>query len=140
MKDNPTENQKRVVEKTCEKLRKGELVNKGKILKEVGYSKRTSEHPKKIYESDGVKGGLEPIVNRMINERDRLLTEAQTRELSDIRYEEIMRATDILTKNIQLLSGKATERNENVLTDEQINELINRRAKTNNASGETSLN
>ena len=119
MKDKPTINQQKVVKKTIEKLGKGEIINKGKILQESGYSKATSINPEVVYDSDGVKGELEPIVSRMTKERDRLLTEAQTRVLTDVRYKEIMDSLDTLTKNIQLLSGGTTE-NINLIISKEV--------------------
>ena len=66
----------------------------------------------------------------MEKERKRALTALTTKDLDKVNYEKITDVIDKLTKNIQLLSGHATERTDVVeLTDEQAEELLKRRRK-----------
>ncbi len=66
---------------------------------------------------------MKPIVEQIEAERQRLLDELKVKDLSQVQYEGAVRSLDTLTKNIQLLSGKATENKEiTINVDNDINE------------------
>lgn len=115
-----TDKQKRVIKKTSENFGNKKVKSKGQILLESGYSRETSENPSTIYESKGVKQGLKPIIDKWKEERDRLSTAMSERDLNEVEYKKLADVIDILTKNIQLLSGKETERKILVLPSEAI--------------------
>ena len=116
---------KNVAKEVSETLGKGEKVVLGKILRRNGYSESTSETPSNVTNTKSYQNEIKPIVDRWENERDRLTTELEGRDLSKERYETVIKSIDIVTKNIQLLSGGKTE---NIgiqlgLTDEEKEQL-----------------
>ena len=120
-----TENQKQVIQKTLENVRKGKLVNKGEILEKIGYGKSLKKVPSRIYDSKGVKEGLKPFIDKLKQERDRIINEMSIRTLNEVQYKELANVLDILAKNIQILSGGATD-----IIKVQIEEELKRYADT----------
>lgn len=110
-----SENAKAVAQEVVEKVRKGQKVVLGDIIKKR-YSKSVSKSPTKVTKTKSYKAVLEPIVKRMENERDRIMAELTIKDLSEVDYEKLTKSLDIMTKNIQLLSGGETERNEVIVT------------------------
>ncbi len=53
---------------------------------------------------------MKPIKDQLEEERQRIITEITSKNLSKERYKDLVDAVDKITKNIQLLSGGATER------------------------------
>ena len=85
--------------------------NRGVVSKsmlEVGYKKNTAKNPKNLTDSKAFKQELKPILDRLIDERDRAI-KAMKGKISKAKYRDLTDATDKLTKNIQLLSGGLTE-------------------------------
>lgn len=103
-----SENAKLVAHKVSETVRKGGLVNLGKIIKESGYSEGTSKSPQRVTETISYKEEIEPIVSAMILQRDRMIKSIAGKNLDKASLRDLIDATDKLTKNIQLLSGKDT--------------------------------
>jgi hypothetical protein len=93
----------------------------------AGYSPESARQQSNILA--GVREDLEPIVARLKDHREEIITQ-MVKKISKAKYRDLTDALDKTTKNIQLLSGKATERPNNVitglenLTDEQLDELI----------------
>lgn len=102
-------NAENVAKDVSETIRKGEKVILGEIIKENGYSESTSKKPKLVTETKSYQETINPIVKRWEKERERLTSELEKRDLTGERYETVMKAIDIATKNIQLLSGGKTE-------------------------------
>lgn len=102
-------NAKNVAKDVSETIRKGKKVILGDIIKKNGYSESTSESPQRVTETNSYKEEIKPIVSRWEQERDRLTSELEKRDLSKERYETVIKSIDIVTKNIQLLSGGKTE-------------------------------
>lgn len=103
----PSENAKAVARDIIATVRKGEKVNKGKILRKHGYSKSMSEHPNKVTETDSFKAEINPIVKAMEKERQAILAALPTKR-KGASYRDLVDAADKLTKNIQLLTGGKT--------------------------------
>lgn len=101
---------KNVAKEVLETIGKGKKVSLGKIARKNGYSDNTADNPKLITETKSYKEVVNPIVKRWEKERERLTTELESRDLSEERYETVIKAVDLVTKNIQLLTGKETER------------------------------
>jgi len=118
--DMPTINQKKVVRLTLEKLGNNEIINKGDILEEVGYSETTTKNPQTIYESDGVKELLDPILNKMKKKRDMAINAITQDKIDASKAKELTDIVDTFTKNIQLLSGGDTERQKVVFLPSEI--------------------
>lgn len=92
-----------------EKVGKGGKIVMGDILKKRGYTKSMIKNPKKVMETKSYQETITPVIEAMIRERDRALRLMESRvELAE--YSDLVTAADKLTKNIQLLSGKDTEK------------------------------
>ena len=57
----PTLKQKKAITKTCENLRNNSIQPMGKVMRESGYSKATSKHPKILTESQAWKEAMAEI-------------------------------------------------------------------------------
>lgn len=105
-----SKNAKRAAEKVLETIGEGKMISMGKILREVGYADNTADNPKLVTETETFKSITEPFVKKLEKERDRIVLEMSLKDLDKVQYQHLVSATDTLTKNIQLLSGKETER------------------------------
>jgi hypothetical protein len=105
-----SENAKRAATKVVESLGKGKKVNMGKILREVGYSDNTSDNPQEVTGTKSYQSVVMPFLEKLEAERNRILMEISTKDLDNERHTDLVRSLDTLTKNVQLLSGKETER------------------------------
>lgn len=63
----------------------------------------------RLIRKDKIQKAIKPIVDKWIAERDRLTAELESRDLSEEKYETVIKSIDLITKNIQLITGKATE-------------------------------
>lgn len=105
-----SENAKMVAREVIKKVRNGQRINKGAIIKNNGYSQSVSESPTKVTETQSYKDIVEPIVNRWQKEIARIQTELETRVLTGEKYKELVESLDKLNKQVQLATGGATER------------------------------
>lgn len=120
-----SESAKQAATKVLEALGNGEKVVMGKILREVGYSDNTADSPREVTKSKSYQSTIAPFVEKLEKERDRILLEISVKDLDKEKHSDLVRSLDTITKNVQLLSGKETER-----TGVQINVV-------NYASGDT---
>jgi hypothetical protein len=94
------------------------------IAPKKGYSRRTADSGK-IQKTKSYQAAIAPLVQRLEKERDAVIKRMRAVR-NKAKYRDLVDSVDKLTKNIQLLSGKATE---NVavgvkhLTDAQLAEL-----------------
>lgn len=84
----------------------------GEMILEAGYSKTMSENPYQILESETVKEGLEDFTKQLTDKRQRAITYLTDVKLEKSEAKDLTDIIDKLTKNIQLLSGGATEKKE----------------------------
>lgn len=82
----------------------------GELILEAGYSKASSINPRLILEGKAIQDGLQEIVESMEEKRMMALNSITPRKLSKSSAKDGATIADIMTKNIQLLSGKETER------------------------------
>ncbi len=122
-----TEKQKKVIKKISENIRNKKVKNKGEILDESGYSKDVTKRPSQVYESKAVKEALKPLILQLEQERQAIIIELKKKR-NKAMYNHLISGLDILTKNIQLLSGEATEKKEIVLTDDLMDKIAKERA------------
>ena len=136
-----SEDAKNVAKEVLETIGSGEKVILGEIIRNNGYSENTSLTPKLVTETKSYQETIEPVVNRWIKERDRLTKELETRDLGEERYETLMKSIDLITRNIQLLSGKETERTNLIIEDhEKITNAIRTITRGNNNGSDTQGN
>lgn len=112
-------------QKVVEMLGQGKAPVLGKVLREVGYADNTADTPQNVTETKSYQSTIAPFVEKLEKERDRILMEISVKDLDKERHSDLVRSLDTITKNVQLLSGKETER-----TGVQINVV-------NYASGDT---
>ena len=99
---------KMVAQEVLETVRKGKRPNLGKIIKKNGYAETTSTVPSQVTRTKSYQEIMNPVVKRMEKERERIMTALESKDLTEERYRDLVDGLDKITKNIQLLSGKAT--------------------------------
>ncbi len=99
-----------VAREVLDTIGSGKKVVLGEIIRKNGYADNTADNPLMVTETESYKSVINPVVNKWIKERNRLTDELEKRDLTSERYETVMKSIDLITKNIQLLSGKETER------------------------------
>lgn len=87
------------------------------LMLEAGYSKSQSTNPYQILESETIQEGIQPFVDKLLRERERIMDELAQRDISDERYKDMVDSMDKFTKNAQLLSGGHTENVKHDLSD-----------------------
>lgn len=100
---------KEVAKEVLENIGKGKKPNLGKIARKKGYKDNTADNPKLITETKSYQEVIEPVVKRLEKERDRVIKALSKKDLDKERYHDLVDGLDKITKNIQLLSGKATD-------------------------------
>lgn len=96
--------------KVIETLGTGKAPILGKVLREVGYSDNTADNPKAVTSTKSYQDEVSPFIQKLEKERDRIVLEMSIKDLDKVQYHHLTSAVDTLTKNIQLLSGKETEK------------------------------
>ena len=76
-----------------------------------------------------IRKAMDSIIDQLEIERQRAIDKLK-HKISDAKYRDLNDGIDKLTKNIQLLSGKPTDRQDNILNDDQIKTIIDRASKT----------
>lgn len=108
--------------KVLETVRQGKKVNLGKILKENGYSDTTATVPTQVTNTKSYRTALaleqKPLLEQLALERQKIMTELSNRKLKGEEYRTLIGSLDIITRNYQLLSGGATQRQVFVLPSE----------------------
>lgn len=117
-------NAQRAASKVIEKVRKGQKVKYGEILLDVGYSRSVSKRPSKVTDTKAYKTALSletmPIIEGLLTEINEIKMAMAGKDKGQEEYRILVGSLDILTKNYQLLSGGATERQVFVLPSEVI--------------------
>lgn len=104
-----SENAKAVAEEVLETMGKGKKVSVSAIARKHGYSHNTAKNPKQIRNTQSYKKIVDPIIAKMIKERDAALA-AMASKRKKATYRDLSSGFDRLTKNIQLLTGGDTEK------------------------------
>lgn len=105
-----SENAKNVAIEVLETVRKGQKVKLGKIIKNNGYAKTTSTVPSQVTKTKSYQDIINPVVIKWEKQREKLTKALDDKDLDKESMRDILSGIDTLTKNIQLLSGKETER------------------------------
>lgn len=87
----------------------GGKVNHRSLLLKHGYSDKVSRNPHRVTTTKSYMAVMQNVVGAMEKQRARMLEAIGNKELSKEKLATLSSSLDILTKNIQLLSGKATE-------------------------------
>ena len=105
----PSENAINVANDVLENLRKHKKVNKGQIILKRGYAPSVATAPTVVTNTKSYQSVIAPVVERMIEARDKALTEINSRILDKVQYADLITAINKLNHDIQILSGGATE-------------------------------
>ena len=93
-------------------LQKNKTKSKKNMLLEAGYTPVSAKNPELILDSSKIQAELQIRTAKTIKKMEemRALTIAQIpKKINKAPYNHLVNGVDIFTKNIQLLSGKATE-------------------------------
>lgn len=104
-----SQNAQAVANTVISKVRKGEKVVMGEIIKKQGYAPSISTHPTKVTKTQSYKKVIEPYIKRIVSLRDKIQIELDKRDLTEVQFRELNTALKDLTHDIQLLSGGSTE-------------------------------
>ena len=116
-----SENARAVAYKVVEMVGKGQKVDMGDILRSHGYSERVALKPDKVTKTKSYQSIVIPALKKMENVRGSALRALEKKDPNQEKYATLLSGVDILTKNIQLLSGRSTE---NIGINIQISEAI----------------
>lgn len=114
--------------KVSESVRNNTNTTYGEIARDVGYSKTSSLKPQRITRSKSYKIALiaenAPLLEGLQKEINAIKNAMAMKDKTHEDYKVLAYAMDTLTKNYQLLSGGATERQVFVLPSEVIQKNV----------------
>lgn len=113
-----SKNAERVAKKVVEKVRNGEIVKIGEIMRETGYSDITSRNPQRVTRTMSYIATVRPVLEGIDLQIEKVKVAMANKDLSQETYATLNYSLDTLIRNQQLLSGGATERNVFVLPSE----------------------
>jgi len=114
-----------------------EMVGNGgnitKALIKAGYSPNTANTPSKVTNTEAFKQASLSILEKLKKIQEAQINEILNRcdrALSLEKYKDMVDTFEKTTKLVELLEGRATERPDNLLNNNQLDELFTRRNKT----------
>ncbi len=107
---------------------KGKTKTLGEMIREAGYSESTAINPKIIF-TEEMQDRIKPIVEKMERVRTKAIDKITDEKLELASARDNAYVADLLTKNIQLLTGGETENVKTVLIMPQ--ELITKNTGAN---------
>jgi len=111
-----------VARKVSETIRAKKPVVLGEILLDSGYSKQTSLSPQRVTNTIAYQKSMEleriPLIEGLQREINEVKLAMSKKNKNKEEYRTLVGSLDILTRNYQLLSGGATQRNVFVLPSE----------------------
>lgn len=106
-----SDNARQVARKVSENIGTGKKVDLGEIIRKQGYSDKTSQTPQRVTETKSYQEEIAPIVAKMMQQRERMMEAIANKNLDKNSLRDLVDGIDKLTKNVQLLSGKDTSKN-----------------------------
>ena len=116
----PTPNQVGVIKDTISTIKAGKKVNKGKILRQNGYSHYVSKAPQVVYNSKAVKDALKPFLEGLTDARQRALKHLTDNKLKKSTARDLAYTIHNLTQDHQLLTGGDTERSKTIILPSEL--------------------
>lgn len=114
-------NAKAVALDVVKMVEKGIKVNHRSLLKKHGYSDSVSLNPHKVTKTKSYMDIVNPALKKIENIRMKSLQALEKKDLKKEKYRDLVSGVDILTRNAQLLGGKATD---NVAIQVSISEQV----------------
>lgn len=125
-------NAKAVAYDVIKSVGKGVKVDYGSIIKKHGYADSVARNPEKVTKTKSYMDIVNPALEKIENIRMKSLQALEKKNLNKEKYRDLVSGVDILTRNAQLLGGKATD---NVAIQVSISEQIgNKYADVSNES------
>lgn len=106
--------------------------NMAKAIISAGYSEKTARTPSKVTNTEAFKEASLNILSKLKRIQEAQINEILNRcdkALSLEKYKDMVDTFEKTTKLVELLEGRATDRPDNLLGNDQLNELLRRRAK-----------
>ncbi len=92
--------------------------NVAKAMRDAGYSPATARTPKKLLGASSISSEILIIAELLKEERKRALSNL-SKKIKDAKYGDLVDATYKITKTLNLIEGKPTEKIEVALGDER---------------------
>jgi len=92
-------------------------------MRKHGYSQGYSDSPNRIKNRKDYQEEVQPVIDRLMAERDRAI-KLMASKIDKAKYKDLVDATDKMIKNIELLSGRPTNRDDVKIYDENQSKLI----------------
>ena len=121
-----SENARAVAKQVLEDIGKGKRVSVNKIAPKFGYSKTTAGSGQ-IQKTKTYQREIKPLLKRLEEERDKII-ERLKKTRNKAKYRDLIDGLDKITKNHQLLSGRATSRDVLELEDDKFRNIARRAA------------
>ena len=110
--------QRKLIKLISENIRSSKRLTLGELMLKAGYSKSQSLNPNHIFEQPGMQIQMNPIVTALETQRKRAIA-MLSKKISKAKYRDLVDGIDKFTKNIELLSGRATERHGSLTEEEK---------------------
>lgn len=93
--------------------------SRGAILKEAGYAPSIVDHPKRVFDKPEVAKAVEDVIKRMERNRDRIIDALATKDMTKENAFNLSMMMNMHNKDVQLLSGLPTSREEYQISPER---------------------
>ena len=93
--------------------------SKAKILRKAGYSEKVARNPKMVFDKPEVNEAIIPIVSRMEKVREKILKALEGKDMTKQSPFNLTAMMNMHTKDIELLSGRPTDRSAYELPEEE---------------------
>lgn len=115
-------NAKAVALDAIEIVEKGGKVNHRSLLLKHGYSDKMSRNPDRVIKTQSYQEVIQKAVGKMEDIRMKALLALQKKDFNQEKAVPLSTVVDVMTKNTQLMTGKATENvgmNVSILDDQK---------------------
>lgn len=130
-------NAKAVALDVVKMVEKGIKVNHRSLLKKHGYSDSVSLNPDKVTKTKSYMDIVNPALKKIESIRMKSLQALEKKNLNKEKYRDLVSGVDVLTRNAQLLGGKATD---NVAIQVSISEQVGNKYADVSSEGEKPKN
>ncbi len=96
---------------------------KADALRKAGFSKSVVKSPGKVFDRPAVKNLIDPVIKALEKERDEII-KGMGKKRSSANYATLSMALRNVNHDLQLLSGKATERVDIPISEEEKERLL----------------
>lgn len=131
-----SENAKAVGIEAIKIVGKGLKLNKGDVIRKHGYKESIAINPKKVFDTKSCQEVVSPVVNRLESLRDRVIKSLDEKDFDKEKTNELNNLLKNLNHDIELLSGRATDRTQIDIDD--VKDKIKNLSEANKGTDSTS--